>query len=99
MRSLVPIGDHVVIQQVKKEVKSAGGIILQNSPYENVIEGVVVSVGEGRLTNDNTLVKMRVRPGDRVLYHEFAATNKVVEDGETYHIMQEGDVFGVLPAN
>ena len=74
MKDLVPIGNHVVIQQVKNEVKSAGGIILQNSPYENIIEGVVVSVGEGRLTNDNTLVKMRVKKGDRVLYHQFAAT-------------------------
>lgn len=97
MKSFNPIGDHVVIRQVKKEVKSAGGIILQQSPYENVIEGVVMSVGEGRLTNDNTLVKMRVKPGDRVLYHEFAATNVIREDGELYHIQQEGDIFGILP--
>lgn len=98
MKDLVPIGNHVVIQQVKNEVKSAGGIILQNSPYENIIEGVVVSVGEGRLTNDNTLVKMRVKKGDRVLYHQFAATNIARLDGETFHIMEESDIFGILPS-
>ena len=93
--SFKPLGDRVVIEVVKREDKTAGGIYLPDSAKEKPMEGTVVSVGKGARDNQGNLIPMELKAGDRVVFGKWAGT-EVKIDGKELLIMKESDVMGVL---
>ena len=91
-----PTENHVIIEQLDGETKTVGGIYLASKQYENVLEGVVVKVGPGRLLDSGIRREMSVSVGDHVLYHEFSATNVIRKNGKVFHLVQDGDVLAIL---
>ncbi len=47
------------------------------------------------MDEDGKLIKMEVKPGDKVLYGKYAGT-EVTLDNETYMILREDDILGIL---
>ena len=92
---LEPVGDKVVIKRLEAEVKTTGGIVLPDSAQEKPQQGRVLSVGDGRLLKDGTLVKHEVREGDRVLFSSYAGIEVVVESEELL-IMSEDEILAIL---
>ena len=66
---LQPLGDRVVVEREESGTKTAGGILLPDSAKDKPARGVVVSVGEGKLTNAGKRQALQVKPGDRVAIH------------------------------
>jgi chaperonin GroES len=93
--SFKPLGDRVVIEVVKREEKTAGGIYLPDSAKEKPMEGTVVSVGKGSRDSQGNLVPMELKNGDRIVFGKWAGT-EVKIDGKEYLIMKESDVMGVM---
>ncbi|MFZ1520258.1 MAG: co-chaperone GroES [Ignavibacteriaceae bacterium] len=92
---LKPLGDRVVVKPAAAEEKTAGGIILPDTVKEKPVEGTVVAVGPGKVTDDGKAIKMEVKVGDKVLYGKYSGT-EVTINGEEYLIMRESDIFGIL---
>ncbi|MGQ9797769.1 MAG: co-chaperone GroES [Ignavibacterium sp.] len=90
-----PLADRVIIKPAEAEEKTAGGIILPDTAKEKPIEGTVVAVGPGRITDEGKLIKLEVKVGDRVLYGKYSGTEITIE-GEGYLIMRESDIFGII---
>ena len=90
-----PLHDRVVVERVESETKSSGGIIIPDSATEKPQEGKVISVGPGARGDDNELVPMDVKKGDRVLFGKWSGT-EVKIDGKDLLIMKESDIMGVL---
>ncbi len=90
-----PLQDRVLLKRVEKEEKSAGGIIIPDTAKEKPIEGEVIAAGPGRLGEDNKLIPLDVKPGDRVLFQKYAGT-EVTIDGEEHLLMREDDILGVI---
>lgn len=67
IRSLVPLLDRVLVQRVKAETKTAGGIFLPESSVEKLNEAKVLAVGPGGLDKEGKRIPMGVSEGDRVL--------------------------------
>lgn len=67
IRALAPLLDRVLVQRVKAETKTAGGIFLPESSVEKLNEAKVLAVGPGGLDRDGKRVAMSVAVGDRVL--------------------------------
>lgn len=67
IRALVPLLDRVLVQRVKAEAKTAGGIFLPESSVEKLNEAKVLAVGPGGLDKDGKRMPMGVQEGDRVL--------------------------------
>lgn len=67
IRSLVPLLDRVLVQRVKAETKTAGGIFLPESSVEKLNEAKVLAVGPGALDKKGNRLPMGVTIGDRVL--------------------------------
>ncbi|KAI0484687.1 GroES-like protein [Xylariaceae sp. FL0804] len=67
IRSLVPLLDRVLVQRVKAETKTAGGIFLPESSVKELNEAKVLAVGPGGLSKDGQRHPMGVKEGDRVL--------------------------------
>ncbi len=92
-----PLHDRVVVERVDSETKSAGGIIIPDTAAEKPQEGKVIACGPGGRGDDNELVPLDVKSGDRVLFGKWSGT-EVKIDGKDLLIMKESDIMGVIEA-
>lgn len=67
IKSLVPLLDRVLVQRVKAEAKTAGGIFLPESSVKELNEAKVLAVGPGGLDKEGKRIPMSVGEGDKVL--------------------------------
>ena len=97
---LQPIGDNIVlkIKEKERETVRASGLITLNEGTEQALRtdiGEVIAVGEGRLSNNGTLIPLRVKAGDKVMYNKYAGTRVNTSD-ETYLILKECDLLVIV---
>ena len=91
---LVPLGDRVVLKQVEAEETTKSGLILTTSAQEKPQEAEVIAVGPGGMV-DGKEVTMQVKPGDKVIYSNYAG-NEVKLEGEEYIIVRQNDILAVV---
>ena len=53
-----PLGDRVLVRRVEEEEKTKGGIIIPDTAKEKPVEGEVIAVGNGKLLDNGTLLKL-----------------------------------------
>ena len=90
-----PLNDKILVKRVEAEEKTKGGIVLPDTAKEKPKEGVVVSVGSGKLLENGERAPLQVREKDRVIFSSYAGT-EVRIDGNEYLIMNEDDVLAVV---
>ncbi len=90
-----PLHDRVVVKRVEEETKTKGGIIIPDTAAEKPQQGEVIAVGPGARGDDNELIALDVRAGDKVLFGKWSGT-EVKIDGVDLLIMKESDIMGVL---
>ena len=90
-----PLHDKILVKRLKEEEKTKGGIIIPDSAKEKPMEGEVVAVGKGRVTEEGKVVALDVKAGDKVLFSKYAGT-EVKIDGAEYLIMREEDILGIV---
>ena len=90
-----PLHDRVVVRRVDEDSKSAGGIIIPDTAQEKPMQGEIVAVGNGARGDDNEIVPLDVKKGDKVLFGKWSGT-EVKIDGEDLLIMKESDIMGVI---
>ena len=90
-----PLHDRVVVRRLDEEQKTAGGIIIPDTVAEKPQQGEVIAVGPGARGDDNELVPLDVKAGDKILFGKWSGT-EVKIDGEELLIMKESDIMGVL---
>ena len=86
------MADRVVITPLPKEEVTKGGIVLPDTAKEKPIEGKVIAVGPGGMSDDGKRIPMEVKVGDIVLYAKYAGT-EIKEDGEELIILRESDIL------
>lgn len=87
---LVPLGDRVVLKQLKAEATTKSGIVLPGQEKEKPQQAEVVAVGPG--TEE---VKMEVKKGDMVIYAKYAGT-EVKLDGDEFVIVKQNDILAIV---
>ena len=91
---LVPLGDRVVLKQLKAEETTKSGIVLPGQAQEKPQQAEVIAVGPAE-GEDGKEVKMEVAVGDQVIYSKYAGTNVKLED-EEYIIVKQDDILAVV---
>lgn len=89
-----PLFDKVVVEPVKSEEKSKGGIILTAAAQEKPATCVVIAVGPGGVVDGKEVV-MQVKPGDKVLLSKYSGT-EVKVDGKEYTIIRQSDILAIV---
>ena len=89
-----PLFDKVVVEPVKAEEKSKGGIILTAAAQEKPATCVVIAVGPGRVVAGKEDV-MQAKPGDQVLHSKYSGT-EVKVDGKEYTIIRQSDILAIV---
>ena len=74
-----PLSDYVLLEKTPSEKKVGSIILTSEKKVGNVAS--VVAIGPGKKDEDGKLVPMSVKPGDRVVYREYAGGEVKVEQG------------------
>lgn len=90
-----PLRDKVLIKVEEEEEKTAGGIYLPDTAKEKPQRGVVVAVGDGKVTDEGKVIPISVKVGDRVIFSKYAGT-EIKLDGEKHVILSADDIYAVI---
>lgn len=85
-----PLADRVLVEPAAAEEKTASGIIIPDTAKEKPQRGKVIAAGKGKADEP-----MTVKEGDMVMYGQYAGT-EIKLDGQSYLIMRESDIFGII---
>ncbi|MFA6252576.1 MAG: co-chaperone GroES [Candidatus Paceibacterota bacterium] len=93
---LKPLSDNIIVETVKEEEKTKGGILLpQNSEKDKPNHGIVVEVGPGKTTSSGKVIPMELKKGDRIIFSRYGH-HEIKIDGKDYLILRQEDVFAVI---
>ncbi|MBF0621048.1 MAG: co-chaperone GroES [Magnetococcales bacterium] len=91
-----PLHDRVIVKRLEQSEKTAGGIIIPDTAKEKPIQGEILAVGNGIVSEDGKTVRpLDVKVGDRVLFAKYSGT-EVKIDGDELLMMRESDIMGVV---
>lgn len=96
--AIKPLGDRVLVEAEEKGEETRSGIIIPKSPEESggaVTIGKVIAVGDGRETDNGTVIKPKVEVGQRVA---FSWGEKIEVGGKEYHLVGESSLLGIVQA-
>lgn len=97
--NLKPLYEKIVIElEDKQEITSSAGLSYTKNmsiSANSTMVGKVVAVGEGRLLNDGTIIPMKVKVGDKIVFSKMQGDN--YNDGnKDYTILSESMVLLIL---
>jgi chaperonin GroES len=90
-----PLQDRILVKRLEEEERTKGGIIIPDTAKEKPSEGLVISVGKGKVLENGTQLPLDVKKNDRILFGKYSGTDIKIE-GEEYLIMREDDVLGII---
>lgn len=91
-----PLSDHILIEVIKEEEKSRGGIFLPETASKEKSElGKVVATGPGKKTEDGKIIPLSVKPGDKVLFAKYGPAEIKFEEKE-YLMAVESDILAII---
>ena len=90
-----PLYDKVLVKRVEAEQKTKSGLYIPDTAKEKPLEGVVVALGTGKVTEEGKVLPLTVKVNDRVLFGKFAG-NEIKIDGEEYLLMREDEILGIM---
>mmetsp|Transcript_97669 Transcript_97669/g.291701 ORF Transcript_97669/g.291701 Transcript_97669/m.291701 type:complete len:103 (+) Transcript_97669:77-385(+) len=94
-KRFLPLADRILVQKLKAEVKSAGGILLPDSAKQEVNQAKVLAVGAGRKNLKGELIPMNTSVGDTVVIPRYGGTEFKIDNDE-YHIYRDEDIVGII---
>jgi len=90
-----PLNDRVLVKRIEEVQVTKGGILIPDTAKEKPIEGKVIAVGPGKMSDAGNRMALQVKAGDRVLFGKYAGNEIKVED-EEYLMMREEDILAII---
>ncbi len=91
-----PLRDHILIEPLKQEEKTATGLYLPaTAEKERPEQGKVVAVGLGKFDRNGERIPMEVKKGDKVLFSKYGP-NELKIDGKEYLVAREEDILAII---
>ena len=92
---LRPLYDRIVVRRKEAKEQMRGGLYIPDTAKEKPMQGEIIAVGPGRLSDEGERLAPDLKAGDKVLYGKYSGT-EVSVDGESLLILRESDVLAVL---
>lgn len=98
---IVPLGNRVLVQPVKLNPKTPGGIELPDTAQGKPRHGKILAVGPGTLRADGSRQPVGVKKDQRVMYQQYAGMSagdptKCYTSSDDPLIMDESDLLAVI---
>ena len=82
---VIPLHDRVLLKRLEEQEIKKGGIIIPDTAKEKPQEAEVIEVGKGRVAEDEKVIPLDVKKGDKVLIGKFSGTEVTI--GNIEHII------------
>ncbi len=93
---LKPLNDRIIVEPLKSDEISKGGIILPDTAEKEKPEkGKVIAVGGGRLLENGQRAPMSVKVGDTVIFKKYSP-DEVKDGGKEYLILSESEILAII---
>ena len=92
---LKPLGDKVIVEVLRAQDRTKGGIILPDTAKEKPQEAKVIAVGSGKILNNGKVVPPEVKTGDTILFGKYSG-NEVKVNGKELLIINQDDILAVI---
>ena len=92
---ILPLADRVVVKALEDGEQMRGGLYIPDTAKEKPMQGTIVAVGPGKLSDENERITPDVEVGQTVLYGKYSVT-EVSVDGEDFLILRESDVLAII---
>lgn len=92
---ITPINDRVIVRRNEEENQMKNGLYIPDNAREKPQQGTVLAVGEGKVLENGTRVKIGIGIGCQVLFGKYAGT-EILLDNEQYLILREDDILGII---
>ena len=95
-----PIGDQVLVQEQKKQEKTASGIIVMTG-MDDYVTCDVVATGDGLFTHTGDRIPLTAEPGMQVKIYSgnLGSQKKVNLDGTEYILIRESEIAMISTSN
>ncbi|HEV7449149.1 MAG TPA: co-chaperone GroES [Candidatus Paceibacterota bacterium] len=90
-----PYGDRILVKPQPAEEKTSFGIIIPDSGQEKPEQGIVVAVGDGKLSAEGKVIAMRVKVGDKIMFSKYGF-DEVKINGHDYYLIREDSITYVF---
>jgi chaperonin GroES len=90
-----PLADRVVVKALEDTEQMRGGLYIPDTAKEKPMQGTIIAVGPGKLSEENQRIAPDVKVGQTVLYGKYSGT-EVSVDGEDYLILRESDILAII---
>jgi len=90
-----PLNDRVLVKRIEEVQVTKGGIVIPDTAKEKPIEGKVIAVGPGKMSDAGNRMSLQLKEGDRVLFGKYAGT-EIKMEGEEYLMMREEDILAII---
>jgi len=90
-----PLHNNVIVKRLKARAETAGGLLIPETAKERPQEGLVISVGNGKLLTNGDIKAVDVQEGDTVLFGKYSGIEARLGD-ENILILGEDDILAVL---
>lgn len=90
-----PLYDKVLVKPLAAEEVTASGIVLPQTVEEKPMQGEVVAVGPGKLTEAGKRMPVSVKVGDTILFTKYSP-DEVEIDGQEYLVIEEEKILAVI---
>lgn len=93
---LKPLHDYVLVEPIKQEEVTKGGIIIpETAREERAVKGKVIAVGPGKLNEKGEKIPMSVKEGQIVIFKKYAPDEIKIDDKE-YYFIREDDIMAII---
>lgn len=93
--ALQPIRDRILVLPEEKESVTSSGIVIPDNAAEKPLQGKVIAVGTGKVTEDGSIVPLVIKQGDTVLFGKYAGQTVKIDEVE-HLVMKEDDIMAVV---
>ena len=93
--SFRPLHDRVLVRRLEQQETTKGGIIIPDTAKEKPMEGTVVAVGTGYVSEDGKVRPLAVKEGDTIIFKKWGG-DEITIDGQEYLVMEEKNIIGIL---
>jgi len=90
-----PLHDRIIVQRLDEGEQKIGGIIIPDSAKEKPMQGKVLAVGDGRMTEEGTRIPLDVKAGNVILFGKYSG-QEIKLDGTEYLIVKEDEVLAII---
>lgn len=93
--SFKPLQDRILVRRLDAIDNVKSGIIIPDSAQEKPQEGIVISIGQGKLLESGERLPMNIKVGDHIIFATYSGSEIKLDDND-YIIMREEDVLALL---